>query len=163
MQSAKTILIQRGVGFLGSRLCDRLLAEGHDVLCADNFFTGAKRNIDHLMGRQRFELIRHDVTFPLYVEVDEIYNLACQASRVHYQHDPVQTAKTSVRGRSTCWVWPSASDAASFRRPPRKSTAIQSCIRKRKTIGGTSIQSERARATMQALRRDLIFRLSSPA
>ncbi|MBT3070834.1 SDR family oxidoreductase [Rhodomicrobium sp. Az07] len=95
---SKTILVTGGAGFLGSHLCDRLLADGHDVLCLDNFFTGAKRNIEHLIGHPRFELIRHDVTFPLYVEVDEIYNLACPASPIHYQHDPVQTTKTSVHG-----------------------------------------------------------------
>jgi len=94
----KRILVTGGAGFLGSHLCARLLAEGHDILCVDNFFTGAKGNIAHLIGNPRFELMRHDVTFPLYVEVDEIYNLACPASPVHYQHDPVQTTKTSVHG-----------------------------------------------------------------
>ena len=98
MQQAKTILVTGGAGFLGSHLCDRLVADGHDVLCLDNFFTGSKRNIAHLIGNPRFELLRHDVTFPLYVEVDEIYNLACPASPIHYQHDPVQTTKTSVHG-----------------------------------------------------------------
>jgi UDP-glucuronate decarboxylase len=92
------ILVTGGAGFLGSHLCERLIAQGHDVICADNFFTGTKRNIDHLLAHPQFELIRHDVTFPLYVEVDEIYNLACPASPVHYQHDPVQTTKTSVHG-----------------------------------------------------------------
>jgi UDP-glucuronate decarboxylase len=87
-----------GAGFLGSHLCDRLVSAGADVLCVDNFFTGAKGNIDHLLGNKRFELMRHDVTFPLYVEVDKIYNLACPASPVHYQFDPVQTTKTSVHG-----------------------------------------------------------------
>ncbi|MDO8706340.1 MAG: SDR family oxidoreductase [Sulfuricaulis sp.] len=94
----KRILITGGAGFLGSHLCERLLAEGHDVLCVDNFFTGTKDNVAHLLGNPRFELLRHDVTFPLYVEMDEIYNLACPASPVHYQHDPVQTTKTSVHG-----------------------------------------------------------------
>ena len=94
----KTILITGGAGFLGSHLCDRLIAAGHDIVCVDNFFTGTKRNIEHLIGHPRFELVRHDVTFPLYIEVDEIYNLACPASPVHYQHDPVQTTKTSVHG-----------------------------------------------------------------
>jgi len=94
----KTVLITGGAGFLGSHLCDRLIADGHDVICVDNFFTGSKQNIDHLLGHPRFELIRHDVTFPLYVEVDQIYNLACPASPIHYQHDPVQTTKTSVHG-----------------------------------------------------------------
>ena len=92
------ILVTGGAGFLGSHLCDRLLADGHDVLCLDNFFTGTKANVDHLLDHPRFELMRHDVTFPLYVEVDQIYNLACPASPVHYQHDPVQTTKTSVHG-----------------------------------------------------------------
>jgi len=94
----KRVLITGGAGFLGSHLCDRLVNRGDDVMCLDNFFTGDKRNIAHLLGRANFELIRHDVTFPLYVEVDEIYNLACPASPIHYQHDPVQTTKTSVHG-----------------------------------------------------------------
>ncbi|OGI44425.1 MAG: NAD-dependent dehydratase [Candidatus Muproteobacteria bacterium RBG_16_64_11] len=94
----KRTLVTGGAGFLGSHLCERLLAHGHDVLCVDNFFTGSKDNIRHLLGDPRFELLRHDVTFPLYVEVDEIYNLACPASPIHYQFDPVQTTKTSVHG-----------------------------------------------------------------
>ncbi|MBN4065371.1 SDR family oxidoreductase, partial [Desulfocapsa sp. AH-315-G09] len=97
-QTRKQILITGGAGFLGSHLCERLLNDGHDVLCVDNFFTGAKDNILHLLDNPHFELMRHDVTFPLYVEVDEIYNLACPASPIHYQHDPVQTTKTSVHG-----------------------------------------------------------------
>ena len=91
-------LVTGGAGFLGSHLCDRLIARGEDVLCVDNFFTGSKRNVSHLLGNPNFELMRHDVTFPLYVEVDRIFNLACPASPVHYQHDPVQTTKTSVHG-----------------------------------------------------------------
>lgn len=94
----KRILITGGAGFLGSHLCERLLNEGNDVICVDNFFTGDKANITHLLDNPYFELLRHDVTFPLYVEVDEIYNLACPASPVHYQFDPVQTTKTSVMG-----------------------------------------------------------------
>ena len=94
----KRILVTGGAGFVGSHLCDALLAAGHEVLCADNFFTGNKANIEKLLDHPYFELIRHDVTFPLYVEVDEIYNLACPASPIHYQHDPVQTLKTSVHG-----------------------------------------------------------------
>ncbi len=94
----KKILVTGGAGFLGSHLCERLLKEGNEVICVDNFFTGSKENIAHLVGNPYFELIRHDVTFPLYVEVDQIYNLACPASPVHYQHDPVQTTKTSVHG-----------------------------------------------------------------
>ena len=97
-ESRKRILVTGGAGFLGSHLCDRLLEQGHEVLCADNLFTGTKRNIDHLHNHPRFEFMRHDVTFPLFVEVDEIYNLACPASPIHYQHDPVQTTKTSVHG-----------------------------------------------------------------
>jgi UDP-glucuronate decarboxylase len=96
--SRKRILVTGGAGFLGSHLCDRLLEQGHEVLCVDNLFTGTKRNIDHLHDNPRFEFVRHDVTFPLYIEVDEIYNLACPASPIHYQHDPVQTTKTSVHG-----------------------------------------------------------------
>lgn len=96
--SAKRILVTGGAGFLGSHLCSRLLREGHEVICLDNYFTGRRGNVAHLMQNPNFELIRHDVTFPLYVEVDEIYNLACPASPVHYQHDPVQTTKTSVIG-----------------------------------------------------------------
>ena len=92
------VLVTGGAGFLGSHLCEKLLARGHDVLCVDNFFTGSKRNIEHIAGNLNFELMRHDVTFPLYVEVDQIYNLACPASPVHYQFDPVQTTKTSVHG-----------------------------------------------------------------
>ncbi|WP_299938729.1 UDP-glucuronic acid decarboxylase family protein [uncultured Pelagimonas sp.] len=96
--SRKRILITGGAGFIGSHLTDRLLEQGHEVICADNLFTGTKRNIEHLHSHPRFEFMRHDVTFPLYVEVDEIYNLACPASPVHYQHDPVATTKTSVHG-----------------------------------------------------------------
>ena len=96
--SSKTILVTGGSGFLGSFLCEKLLELGHEVICLDNFYTGAKRNIQHLLDNHRFELIRHDVTFPLYVQVDEIYNLACPASPIHYQRDPVQTVKTCVHG-----------------------------------------------------------------
>src|SRR5712671_2236694 len=96
--SRKRVLVTGGAGFLGSHLIDRLLKDGHEVLCADNLFTGTKLNIEHLHGHTRFEFIRHDVTFPLYIEVDEIYNLACPASPIHYQRDPVQTTKTSVHG-----------------------------------------------------------------
>jgi len=91
-------LVTGGSGFLGSHLCERLLSQGAEVICLDNFFTGARRNIEHLLEHKRFELIRHDVTFPIYLEVDQIYNLACPASPIHYQHDPVQTTKTSVHG-----------------------------------------------------------------
>ena len=94
----KRILVTGGADFLGSHLCERLLDAGHDVLCVDNYFTGTKDNIAKCLDNKHFELMRHDVTFPLYVEVDEIYNLACPASPIHYQHDPVQTTKTSVHG-----------------------------------------------------------------
>lgn len=94
----KRILITGGAGFLGSHLCERLLESGAEVICADNFFTGTRRNVEHLIGNKRFELLRHDVCSSLYIEVDEIYNLACPASPIHYQHDPVQTTKTSVHG-----------------------------------------------------------------
>ncbi|QCC84920.1 SDR family oxidoreductase [Desulfovibrio desulfuricans] len=98
MHLRKRILVTGGSGFLGSHLCERLLNEGHEVLCVDNFFSSARANVEALMDNRRFELIRHDVTFPLFVEVDEIYNLACPASPIHYQHDPVQTIKTCVHG-----------------------------------------------------------------
>jgi UDP-glucuronate decarboxylase len=94
----RTVLVTGGAGFLGSHLCERLIEAGNEVICVDNFFTGTKRNIEHLLAHPYFELMRHDVTFPLYVEVDAIYNLACPASPIHYQHDPVQTTKTSVHG-----------------------------------------------------------------
>ena len=93
-----TILISGGAGFLGSHLCDKLISSGHDVICLDNFYTGSKKNIRHLLNNQHFELVRHDVTFPIYLEVNQIYNLACPASPIHYQKDPVQTTKTSVHG-----------------------------------------------------------------
>jgi len=96
--SVKRILVTGGAGFLGTHLCERLLKEGHDVLCVDNFYTGSKRNIAHLLDNPLFEMMRHDVTFPLYVEVDEIYNLACPAAPIHYQYDPVATTKVSVHG-----------------------------------------------------------------
>lgn len=98
MHLRKRVLVTGGAGFLGSHLCRRLVSEGHDVICVDNFFTGIKDNIVELLNQPNFEMLRHDVTFPLYVEVDEIYNLACPASPIHYQHDPVQTTKTSVHG-----------------------------------------------------------------
>jgi UDP-glucuronate decarboxylase len=96
--ASRRVLVTGGAGFIGSHLCDRLVAAGHDVLCVDNFYTGRRTNVSHLLDHPRFEVQRHDVTFPLYVEVDEIYHLACPASPVHYQRDPVQTTKTSVHG-----------------------------------------------------------------
>ena len=98
MQRQKRVLVTGGAGFLGSHLCERLLAEGNEVICVDNFYTGKKRNIAHLLSDPHFELLRHDITLPLYVEIDQIYNLACPASPVHYQYDPVQTTKTCVHG-----------------------------------------------------------------
>src|ERR1700732_2767589 len=98
MHIEKRVLVTGGAGFLGSHLCERLLNEGSNVICVDNYFTGTRNNVAHLLKNPRFELIRHDVTFPLYIEADAIYNLACPASPVHYQHDPVQTTKTSVHG-----------------------------------------------------------------
>jgi UDP-glucuronate decarboxylase len=98
MHLEQRILVTGGSGFLGSHLCDRLLSEGANVVCIDNFFSGARKNVEHLIGHKRFELIRHDVTFPIYIEIDQIYNLACPASPIHYQRDPVQTTKTSVHG-----------------------------------------------------------------
>ena len=94
----KRILITGGAGFLGSHLCEELMQNGNDIICVDNFYTGSKENISHLLAKSNFEVLRHDVTFPLYLEVDEIYNLACPASPIHYQYDPVQTTKTSVHG-----------------------------------------------------------------
>ena len=101
-----SVMVTGGAGFLGSHLCDRLVRDQRDVLCIDNLYTGSRNNIRHLLGSEYFEFQRHDVTFPLYVEVGQIYNLACPASPVHYQHDPVQTTKTSVHGAISgcCWV-----------------------------------------------------------
>jgi UDP-glucuronate decarboxylase len=98
MKIENRVLVTGGAGFLGSHLCDRLLASGASVICADNFFTGTRRNIEHLLLRPKFEVLRHDITFPLYVEVDQIYNFACPASPINYQRDPIQTTKTSVHG-----------------------------------------------------------------
>ena len=98
MYGRKRVLVTGGAGFLGSFLCERLLADGYEVLCVDNYFTGSRENITHLLDHPHFEVMRHDITFPLYVEVDEIFNLACPASPIHYQFDPVQTVKTSVHG-----------------------------------------------------------------
>ncbi|HEX3487587.1 MAG TPA: GDP-mannose 4,6-dehydratase, partial [Micropepsaceae bacterium] len=98
MHDGKRILVTGGAGFIGSFLCEKLLAQGHDVICVDNMYTGSRRNIAKLFSNPAFEFIRHDVTFPLYIEIDEIYNLACPASPIHYQRDPVQTTKTSVHG-----------------------------------------------------------------
>ena len=146
----RRVLVTGGAGFLGSHLCERLLAQGHDVLCVDNFFTGTKDNIAHLLGNPHFELMRHDVTFPLYVEVDEIYNLACPASPIHYQYDPVQTTKTSVHGAINMLGLAKRVKARSSRPRPARSTATPRCTRRPRTTGATSTRSARAPATTRA-------------
>ena len=133
----KRVLVTGGAGFLGSHLCERLLQDGHEVICVDNFFTGTRDNMLSLLGNPRFEVLRHDITFPLYVEVDEIYNLACPASPIHYQFDPVQTTKTSVHGAINMLGLAKRLKAASCRRRRAKFTAIRRCIRKPRTIGAT--------------------------
>ena len=161
----KRVLVTGGAGFLGSHLCERLLAEGHEVLCVDNFFTGSRANIAHLLDNPRFELMRHDVTFPLYVEVDEIYNLACPASPIHYQLDPVQTTKTSVHGAINMLGLakrvqgddPPGLDQRGLRRS-RGASADRGLLGQR--------QSDRPALLLrrgQALRRDAVLRLSPPA
>ena len=134
---SKTILVTGGGGFLGSHLCERLLELGNDVICVDNFYTGSKRNIRHLLENHRFELIRHDVTLPLVVEVDEIYNLACPASPIHYQRDPAQTIKTCVHGAINMLGLPSGPERRCFRLRPAKCTATRPFIRRSKSTGGT--------------------------
>src|SRR4026209_1485921 len=146
----RRILVTGGAGFLGSHLCERLLERGNDVLCVDNYFTGARDNIAHLIGNPHFEAMRHDVTFPLYVEVDEIYNLACPASPIHYQLDPVQTTKTSVHGAINMLGSRRGSRRASCKPPRARCTAIRRRIRNAKTIADTSIRSGYARATTKA-------------
>ena len=131
-------------------LCEALLKHDHEVLCVDNFFTGTRGNVAHLLTEPSFELIRHDVTFPLYVEVDEIYNLACPASPIHYQFDPVQTTKTSVLAPSTCSGWPRGDAQKSCRHPLRRCMVIRWCIRSPKSTGATSIRSARVPAMMKA-------------
>jgi len=147
----KRVLVTGGAGFLGSHVCERLLRQGDDVLCVDNYVTGRKDNIAHLIGDPHFEAMRHDVTFPLYVEVDEIYNLACPASPVHYQFDPVQTTKTSVIGAiNMLGLAPSGSARRSCRPPPVRYTAIPPCIPRPRTTAATSIRWARAHATTKA-------------
>jgi hypothetical protein len=160
----KRILVTGGAGFLGSHLCERLSARGHDILCADNYFTGRKDNIAHLLQEPNFEAMRHDITFPLYVEVDEIYNLACPASPIHYQFDPVQTTKTSVIGainmlglRAGEGQDPAGLDFRGVWRPDTASAARNL---------PRQCQPDRAACLLrrrQALRRDVVLRLPSPA
>ena len=127
-QLRKRVLVTGGAGFLGSHLCERLLEKGYDVICVDNFFTGTKDNVAHLMSNPYFELMRHDVTFPLYVEVDEIYNLACPASPIHYQWDPVQTTKTSVHGAINMLGLAKRVKAKCYKPPPVRYTATPTFI-----------------------------------
>jgi FlaA1/EpsC-like NDP-sugar epimerase len=134
------ILVTGGAGFLGSHLCERLVLEGCDVICVDNYFTGSKDNISHLLNKPNFELLRHDVTFPLYVEVDQIYNLACPASPVHYQYDPVQTTKTSVHGAINMLGLAKRTGARVFRPQRARFMAILKCIRSQKVTGAKSIR-----------------------
>ena len=133
----KRILVTGGAGFLGGHLCDVLVAAGHEVLCVDNYFTGTQANVAQHLGRANFELMRHDVTLPLYVEVDEIYNLACPASPIHYQVDPVQTTKTSVHGAINMLGLAKRAEGAGFCKPRlARSTAIPTCTRRPRTYWG---------------------------
>ena len=139
MPATKRILVTGGAGFLGSHLCERLVAQGHDVVCADNFFTSQKTNVTHLLGRPNFELIRHDVTHPLWLEVDEIYNAACPAAPGHYQYNPIKTMKTSVMGAinvlGMAKRWARRQGAASS--PPARCTATRPCIRSPRATAAT--------------------------
>ena len=162
---SKRVLVTGGAGFLGSHLCERLVAQGHEVLCVDNYFTGRRANIAHLLDRPNFELMRHDVTFPLYVEVDEIYNLACPASPIHYQFDPVQTTKTSVHGAINMLGLAKRVRAKIFQAStsevygdPIRASADRGLLGQR--------QPDRAAVLLrrgQALRRDAVLRLPPPA
>ncbi|QKM47317.1 UDP-glucose 4-epimerase [Burkholderia glumae] len=146
----KRILVTGGAGFLGSHLCERLVADGHDVLCVDNFYTGTKDNIAHLRDCDNFELLRHDVTFPLYVEVDQIYNLACPASPIHYQHDPVQTTKTSVHGAINMLGLAKRVKARIFQASTSEVYGDALVHPQKEDYWGTSIRSARAPATTRA-------------
>ena len=145
----KRVLVTGGAGFLGSHLCDILVSKGYDVLCLDNFYTGVRDNISHLVSNPRFELIRHDVTFPLYVEVDEIYNFACPASPIHYQFDPVATTKTSVHGAINMLGLAKRTHARVLQASTSEVTAIQSFIRRLSHTGATSIPLDRVHAMMK--------------
>ena len=151
VSNRKKVLITGGLGFLGSHLCERLLMKNCDVLCADNFYSGTRDNVEHLLGNPHFELMRHDVTFPLYVEIDEIYNLACPASPIHYQWDPVQTTKTSVHGAINMLglgQTHKSQDSSGFYQ--RGSTATPKSIRSRKATGDGSTPSVFAPVTTKA-------------
>ena len=133
MSSIQRILVTGGAGFLGSHLCERLVGAGHDVICLDNFFTSQKSNVAHLLERPNFELIRHDITIPIYLEVDMIYNLACPAAPGHYQYNPIKTIKTSVMGAiNVLGMAPSGAAHVSCRRPPAKCTGTRRSILSRK-------------------------------
>ena len=165
MNRRNRVLVTGGAGFLGSHLCERLLAEGCEVLCVDNYFTGSRDNIAAMLSNPSFEALRHDITLPLYVEVDQIYNLGCPASPIHYQFDPVQTIKVSVHGAINMLGLAKRVEHPFSRHQPAKCTAIPGCIRKRRTIGATSTRSGPARLLRrgQALRRDVVLRLPTPA
>src|SRR5207253_3074091 len=146
----KRVLVTGGAGFLGSHFCERLVADGCDVLCADNFFSGTKDNIAHLIGNPRFELLRHDVTIPLYVEVDEIYNLAAPRPPSITSTIPSRPRKPAYTARSTCWAWRSEPKRKFFRHPRAKSMATPPSIPRRRTTGATSTPSACAPATTKA-------------
>ena len=157
----KRILVTGGAGFIGSHLCERLLEAGHEVLCVDNFYTGARRNVAHLMGNPAFELLRHDVTFPLFAEIDEIYNLACPASPVHYQFDPVQTTKTSVHGAINMLGLAKRRRARIFQASTSEVYGDPVIHPQTEDYWGNVNPILLRRG--QALRRDPVFRLSPPA
>jgi nucleoside-diphosphate-sugar epimerase len=142
----KRILVTGGAGFLGSHLCERLLEQGHEVICLDNYFTGSKKNVEHLMDNRRFELIRHDIIHPIYLEVDRIYNLACPASPVHYQYNAVKTIKTSVMGAINVLGLAKRVKARYYRLPPPRSMEIRRFIHRWNRIGVMLIPSESAPA-----------------
>ena len=150
MHIEQRILVTGGSGFLGSHLCERLLAEGANVICVDNFFSGTRRNVEHLLDNSRFELIRHDVTFPFYFEVDQIYNLACPASPIHYQRDPVQTTKTSVHGAINMLGLAKRLRATILQASTSEVYGDPVFILRRRHIGVMSTLSARVPATMKA-------------
>jgi len=150
MHLHKRCAVTGGAGFLGSHLCERLLNDGNDVLCIDNLYTGSKRNIVKLFDNPYFELYRHDITYPLYIEVDEIYNLACPASPIHYQNDPVQTTKVNVHGSINMLGLAKRLKIKIMQARPRKYTAIPSNTRRRKPIGETSTVSGQGPAMTRA-------------